>query len=139
MKWPKWRKNKPASVEIAHYAPEVTLTAVDYLLPDAEKRLQEAEALMSDFLQQTAPDRLCEGFFDAQAEAQEELLLADLRVQGVEHTGSNRSIAAKHRSELQRLRSEIGDTEQLLQQLERELAAQERLYAMVNGGVADEQ
>ena len=139
MKWPKWRKNKSASVEIAHYAPDVTLTAVDYLLPDAEKRLQEAETLMSRFLQQTAPDKLCEGFYDAEAEAQQELLLADLRLQGVEHTGSNRSIAAKHRAELQRLRSEIEDTDQLLQQLEADLSAMEQLYAAVNGGVRDDE
>lgn len=55
--------------DVPHYAPDVGLTAVDYIEPiSPEKRLRRAELQIDKFLKETSPDRFSGSFFDAYTE-----------------------------------------------------------------------
>ena len=61
--------------DVPHYAPDVGLTAVDYIEPiSPEKRLRRAELQIDKFLKETSPDRFSGSFFDAYTEQEGKLV-----------------------------------------------------------------
>ena len=91
--------------DVPHYAPDVGLTAVDYIEPiSPEKRLRRAELQIDKFLKETSPDRFSGSFFDAYTEQEGKLLISLLEEQKTWHEGVNSSIVLKHESELIRVR-----------------------------------
>ena len=65
----KWRMRRMGLKDVPHYAPDVGLTAVDYIEPiSPEKRLRRAELQIDKFLKETSPDRFSGSFFDAYTE-----------------------------------------------------------------------
>lgn len=104
----KWRMRRMGLKDVPHYAPDVGLTAVDYIEPiSPEKRLRRAELQIDKFLKETSPDRFSGSFFDAYTEQEGKLLISLLEEQKTWHEGVNSSIVLKHESELIRLRAEI--------------------------------
>lgn len=128
-----WRK-KDASVEVVHYAPDVTLTAVDYILPiSLEQRLRRAEANIRDFLRKTTPDLLCETFFDSVAEKEERLIIGQILEQRPNHLDASRSIAEKHNAELKRLDLALEQMEEAIRDYGAEIASLQELFGRCNG------
>lgn len=128
-----WRK-KDASVEVVHYAPDVTLTAVDYVIPvSLEQRIHRAEARIRDFLSQTEPDSLCETFYDPFAEAEEQLLIGLLLEQMPNHMDAGRSIAEKHSAELERLDLALEQVDEAIQDYGTEIESLQKLFDRCNG------
>lgn len=128
-----WRK-KDASVEVVHYAPDVTLTAVDYILPiSLEQRLRRAEANIRDFLSQTSPDSLCETFYDSYAEKEERLIIGQILEQRPNHLDASRSIAEKHNAELKRLDLALEQMEEAIRDYGAEIASLQELFGRCNG------
>lgn len=128
-----WKK-KDASAEIIHYAPDTTLTAVDYVIPiSLEQRIRRAEARIRDFLGQTEPDSLCETFYDPFAEEEERLIIGLLLEQTPNHMDANRAIADKHSAELKRLDLALGQVDEAIRDYEAEVAALQELFDRCNG------
>lgn len=128
-----WKK-KDASVEVVHYAPDVTLTAVDYVIPiSLEQRIRRAETRIQNFLSQTAPDSLCETFFDPFAEEEERLIIGQVLEQRPNHLDANRSIAKKHDAELKRLDLALEQMEEAIRDYETEIASLQELFDRCNG------
>jgi len=128
-----WRK-KDASIEVIHYAPDVTLTAVDYVLSvSLEQRLRKAEARIRDFLSQTEPDSLCEAFFDPLAEEEERLIIGQLLEQTPNHLDASQSIADKHNAELKRLDLALEQIEEAIRDYGSEIASLQKLFDRCNG------
>lgn len=97
----KWRMRRMGLKDVPHYAPDVGLTAVDYIEPiSPEKRLRRAELQIDKFLKETSPDRFSGSFFDAYTEQEGKLLISLLEEQKTWHEGVNSSIVLKHESEL---------------------------------------
>ena len=127
------KKSETGSVSIQHYAPDVSLTAVDYVIPVLpERRIQAAKRQIADFLAQTNPDSLCEGFYDMYAEKEDSLIVSMIREQIPEHRDANKSIACKHKSELVRLGLSIGQLEEAMKGYDTEIAALQELYDRFN-------
>lgn len=127
-------KKKDASVEVIHYAPDVTLTAVDYMIPlSLEQRIHRAEANIRDFLSQTNPDSLCETFYDSIAEKEERLIIGQVLEQRPNHLDASRSIAEKHSAELRRLDLALKQMEEAIQDYGAEIASLQELYDRCNG------
>ena len=73
----KWRMRRMGLKDVPHYAPDIDLTAVDYIEPiSPEKRLHRAELQIDKFLKETSPDRFSGSFFDAYTEQEEKLLIS---------------------------------------------------------------
>lgn len=127
-------KRKDASVEVVHYAPDVTLTAVDYVIPiSLEQRIRRAEARIQNFLNQTAPDSLCETFFDPFAEEEERLIIGQVLEQTPNHMDASRAIAEKHNAELTRLELALAQMEEAIQSYETEIESLQELFDRCNG------
>ena len=128
-----WKK-KDTSVEIVHYAPDVTLTAVDYALPiSLEQRIRRAEANIRDFLSQTNPDSLCETFYDSSAEKEERLIIGQILEQRPNHLDASRSIGDKHNAELKRLDLALERMEDAIRDYGAEIASLQELFDRCNG------
>lgn len=118
----KWRMRRAGLRDVPHYAPDISLTAVDYIEPVSPgRRIHRAERRIDEFLKDTSPDRFSGGFFDAYTEQGEKLLSAMLEEQTSWHNGVNGSIALKHESELIRLRAEIELAQDLVCQMGKEI------------------
>ena len=127
--------HKNDTVSIPHYAPHVTLTALDYILPVThQQRMQQAEQRIRDFLAKTQPDSLCETFYDRCAVREDELIIAALREQTPEHNDANASIVRKHRAELDRLDLSIVQAAAAIERYEAEIAGLQQLYDKFNQG-----
>ena len=86
----KWRMRRMGLKDVPHYAPDVGLTAVDYIEPiSPEKRLRRAELQIDKFLKETSPDRFSGSFFDAYTEQEGKLLISLLEEQKTWHEGVN--------------------------------------------------
>ena len=119
--------------DVPHYAPDIDLTAVDYIEPiSPEKRLHRAELQIDKFLKETSPDRFSGSFFDAYTEQEEKLLISLLEEQKTWHEGVNSSIALKHESELIRLRAEIKQAEDLIRKVDAEIDLLQAIYDRMN-------
>lgn len=128
------RKNKQETVTIKHYAPDVTVTALDYGLPiTLEERMHRAEQRIRRFLNGTRPDNLCETFYDPYTAEEELALIAALQKQVPEHDGLNRALADKQRAELQRLDSALTDVANTIKAYEEELSELQQLFNRCNG------
>lgn len=127
-----WKK-KDASVEIVHYAPDVTLTAVDYVIPvSLEQRIRRAEANIRDFLSHTNPDSLCETFYDCIAEKEEQLIISQVLEHTPDHLDACRSIAEKHHAELRRLDLALEQIEEAIRDYGTEIASLQELFDRCN-------
>lgn len=128
-----WKK-KDASVEVIHYAPDITLTAVEYVIPfSPEQRIRRAEVNIRDFLSQTNPDSLCETFYDPMAEEEERLIIGQVLEQRPNHLDVSRSIAEKHNAELKRLDLALEQMEEAVQEYGAEIASLQELFDRCNG------
>ena len=117
----KWRMRRMGLKDVPHYAPDVGLTAVDYIEPiSPEKRLRRAELQIDKLLKETSPDRFSGSFFDAYTE------------QKTWHEGVNSSIVLKHESELIRLRAEIKQAEDLIRKVDAEIDLLQAIYDRMN-------
>ena len=140
MKIPKIFKRKKVNVTMEHYAPDVTISAIDYIQPlESQKRLKQAEYRIREFLDHTNPDSLCGGFFDRMVEREDQLLYALLRYQLPEHRDTNRSIAEKHKATMVRLEGEIEKTKAQIAGCTTEIMRLQRVYDRVNGKQQEEQ
>ena len=129
----KWRMRRMGLEDVPHYAPDIDLTAVDYIEPiSPEKRLRRAELQIDKFLKETSPDRFSGSFFDAYTEQEEKLLISLLEEQKTWHEGVNSSIALKHESELIRLRAEIKQAEDLIRKVDAEIDLLQAIYDRMN-------
>lgn len=129
----KWRMRRMGLKDVPHYAPDIDLTAVDYIEPiSPEKRLHRAELQIDKFLKETSPDRFSGSFFDAYTEQEEKLLISLLEEQKTWHEGVNSSIALKHESELIRLRAEIKQAEDLIREVDAEIDLLQAIYDRMN-------
>lgn len=127
-------KKKDASVEVIHYAPDVTLTAVDYVIPvSLEQRIHRAQANIRDFLSQTNPDSLCEMYYDRVAEEEERFIIGQVLEQKPNHLDASRSIAEKHSAELKRLDQALAQIEEAIQEYGAEIASLQELFDRYNG------
>lgn len=127
-------KKEKASVEVVHYAPDVTLAAVDYVIPiSLEQRIHRAESNIRDFLGQTNPDSLCETFYDSVAEEEERLIIGQMLEQKPNHLDAGRSIAGKHNAELKRLDLALEQMEKTIRDYEAEIASLQELFDRCNG------
>ena len=125
----KWRMRRMGLKDVPHYAPDVGLTAVDYIEPiSPEKRLRRAELQIDKFLKETSPDRFSGSFFDAYTEQEGKLLISLLE----EHEGVNSSIVLKPESELIRLRAEIKQAEDLIRKVDAEIDLLQAIYDRMN-------
>ena len=130
----KWRMRRMGLKDVPHYAPDVGLTAVDYIEPiSPEKRLRRAELQIDKFLKETSPDRFSGSFFDAYTEQEGKLLISLLEEQKTWHEGVNSSIVLKHESELIRLRAEIKQAEDLIRFAAGDLRQNEQIGLLVFG------
>ena len=129
----KWRMRRMGLKDVPHYAPDVGLTAVDYIEPiSPEKRLRRAELQIDKFLKETSPDRFSSSFFDAYTEQEGKLLISLLEEQKTWHEGVNSSIVLKHESELIRLRAEIKQAEDLIRKVDAEIDLLQAIYDRMN-------
>ena len=121
----KWRMRRMGLKDVPHYAPDVGLTAVDYIEPiSPEKRLRRAELQIDKFLKETSPDRFSGSFFDAYTEQEGKLLISLLEEQ--------KTIVLKHESELIRLRAEIKQAEDLIRKVDAEIDLLQAIYDRMN-------
>lgn len=130
------KKKGKKEIRLDHYAPDVTIAAVDYELVDTHDRLENAERVIHEFLAKTEPDIYCEAYFDEMINKENGVLLSDLNRQKALHSETNREIAAKHAAELERLRTEKIQKEEALLKLQNELEEVEKMYQGKNGGMA---
>lgn len=127
-------KKRDGSVSIGHYAPDITLTAIDYYPPVShEERIQRAEKRIKEFLEHTNPDSLCDSFYDRIADEDEHLIIALLRKQIPNHKDANGSIALKHQAELTRLVRAIQLVDAEIIRMESEINDLQVLYDHFNG------
>lgn len=125
----KWRMRRAGLKDVPHYAPDIDLTAIDYIEPVSPgKRLRRAELRIEEFLKETSPDRFSGSFFDAYTKQEEKLLVSMLEEQIPWHQGVNSSIALKHQSELIRLRAEIEQAEGLVKKIDEEIVQLQKIY-----------
>ena len=118
----KWRMRRMGLKDVPHYAPDVGLTAVDYIEPiSPEKRLRRAELQIDKFLKETSPDRFSGSFFDAYTEQEGKLLISLLEEQKTWHEG-----------ELIRLRAEIKQAEDLIRKVDAEIDLLQAIYDRMN-------
>lgn len=128
------RTEEDGAVSVEHYAPDVTLAAVDYALPTSlPQRMERSETRIKAFLKNAEPDALCESFFDHSAEAEEQLILAYLKTQTPAHSDANRSISVKHRGELARLLVSIDQVNEFLAVIDDEIHGLQDFYCKNNG------
>lgn len=126
-------KKRKKNISIAHYAPDITLTSVDYCAAVPPKgRLDKAEQYIKRFLAQTDPDSLCEPFYDRLAEKDEQMEIAYLQRQKPDHHDANGSIVLKHRAELERLLLEIQLVDTAVKQYESEIKELQTVYDRYN-------
>lgn len=126
-------RRKPDPVAIAHYAPDISLTAVDYAPPiPHERRFQNARGAIREFLSRTNPDSLCEQFYDRAAEEEGELILVLLQEQAPDHRDANASIARKHKAELDRLDQALQQVDSAVRACDAELSELQKLYDRCN-------
>lgn len=130
------KKKGKKGIRLEHYAPDVTIAAVDYELVDTYDRLKNAERVIREFLAKTEPDMYCEAYVDVMISKENGVLLSDLNRQKAFHSETNREIAAKHAAELERLRTEKIQKEEVLIKLQNELKEVEKMYQGKNGGMA---
>lgn len=124
---------KGETVSMKHYAPQVTVTAFDYILPFSHKSyMKEMEARIKDALAKMELDAMSGSYFDACALADRQVFLSMLRQQTPEHNDVNRSIADKHTAELKRLDSALLRTNRLIEKYEQEISALQELYDQCN-------
>lgn len=127
------RNKKGETVSMEHYAPQVTVTAIDYIIPFSHKSyMKEMEARIKEALAKMKLDAMSGAYFDASALADKQVFLAMLRQQIPEHKDANRSIADKHAAELERLDSALLRTNKLIEMHEQEISALQELYDRCN-------
>ena len=117
------------NVKITHYAPDVTVSAVDYVIPVSfDERFEKAKREITGFLATTNPDEYCYFYFDRYIKEEEKQLISDLTLQKAQHEDANKSISDKHGAELVRLREAIAKVEQEITYIDEELAELQTLY-----------
>ena len=136
MSWksPFRKKKKETFVKIQHYAPEITIIPVDYMLPDFESEYKKAVGEMARFLSKTEPDIYCDSWYDTMADLMEQTMIAELMSQQKNHLEVIRNIACKHDAELVSLNETIEKKQEMLRCHRDELDSLIKLYSDKNGG-----
>ena len=131
---------KKGSVEIPHFAPDLTVTPVDYQVPvQDDQRIQMAEKRFRRFLAETAPDKYCETFFDGVVESENQRLIRTVLAQSPEHLEVNRLIAQKHKAESARLKANIAYMDDMIVKCQEELDHLSKVYAYYNNSKYQEE
>ena len=136
MSWknPFKKKKKETLVKLQHYASEITITPVDYMLPDFENEYKKAVEKMAKFLSKTEPDLYCDSWFDKMADVMEQTMTAELLSQQKNHLEVIRNIVCKQDAELVSLNETIEKKHEMLRRHGDELESLIKLYADKNGG-----
>lgn len=124
---------RKGQTSIPHYAPDITLSAVDYhaVIP-SDRRIHNAEKRIREFLSKTNPDSLCATYYDKLAEEEEQVAVACLQRQTPDHRDANTSIALKHQAELKRLLQEIQSVDAMIEQYQAEIKDLQAMYNRYN-------
>ena len=131
MKW--FGRKKQRTAAMTHYAPDITLTPMDYIQPlSPQQQLEKAEQRIRAFLKHTDPDSLCEGFYDRIADEERDLTIALLRTQTPDHQDVSQSIVRKHFAELERLDREIRQVELAISTYSAQVADLQEQYDRCN-------
>lgn len=123
------RHNTDEHVTITHYAPDVTVTSIDYYPPvPFEERFRRAKKAIDEFLSKASPDELSGFYFDEYIDKDEKALISILREQITGHDDTHAKLAKKHEAELSRLRAEIDYVREEIKRLSAEILNAENLY-----------
>lgn len=129
----KWKLRRLGIVPVPHYAPDISLSAIDYIFPvSTNRRLARAERRIEKFLENTAPDRFNGDFFDTYTEQEEQMLITQLTMQTSWHNSVNGAIALKHQSELVRLRAALQQAQAVILQMDKEISSLQEQYDQHN-------
>ncbi len=124
---------KKGSVEIPHFAPDLTITPVDYQMPVQDtQRIQMAEKRIRKFLSETSPDEYCETIFDSVVESENHQLIRAVLAQQPDHLEVNALISQKHVAESASLKASIAYMDELIVKCQEELDHLSKVYAYYN-------
>ena len=129
-----FHKKKENFAKLEHYVPDITITPVDYVLPDYSSIYEHSKKEMLEFLSKTEPDIYCEQYFKNIAYVRAQEMKADLLSQQKKHMEAIRNIVSKHEAERIRLERTIKEKEKILNQHREELELLMKLYTEKNGG-----
>lgn len=123
------KKKTDERVTVHHYAPDVTVTSIEYYAAISfEERLKRAKRRIDEFLDSASPDELSGFYFDEYIDNEEKALISALREQIPGHDDTHLNLAKKHEAELNRVRAEIDNISKEIGRLSAEISAAEKLY-----------